>query len=159
MHTTSRTGGQGTHPTFNLRGLKPWQRRVAEGRAETVRAVDRLVARGLPKSAAIDAVVTAGHAGLLPEPAKVPSRQTVRRWLDHSRRGGLQALAPRWPGPARPEPAWLDDFVKMYRERTGRPSIAACYAEFARKRDDLPSLRSVQRWVRKVDPSRRTKAG
>lgn len=136
-----------------------------EARLALLAEVDRLAVRGAGIEAAIEAVARMAAAGELPawlQPmvkdanARGGGRctlgaSTLRRWRGQLARRGPGALAPE---PARPEmrapEPWLAALMRL-RARPGKPSIARCYERLARERDDLPTLRSVQRTVSRLN--------
>ena len=105
--------------------------------------VARVNAGGLSAEMAkvIDCAVAKKRAGGL-------SYGTLRGWRKLYNTGGPDALAPVGGLPAR-MPGWLDTFLPAYRA-PGKPSIKLVYERLTADGVDLPDLRTVQRWVRRM---------
>ncbi len=74
-----------------------------------------------------------------------PSARTLQRWL------AAQDLTPKVPVKDMSVPEWAPAFLSYY-QRPQKPSVAEAYKDFCKevKRDDLPSIHQVRRFLDKM---------
>lgn len=139
--------------------LKDWQREIRDARLIILEEVRRLVwsCGGIMQAEAHFSRL-AGNGGLSPHfaglVARANARQgkdralspaTLRLWRRTREQAGPDALAPRASATTRQAiPPWMPPILDFYR-KPSKHSLAYCYGQVAKVRNDLPSLRTVER--------------
>lgn len=141
------------------------QRAVMIARLCFIREIERMSAVGT-QARAIDVLVKQAHDGALSpylierlelanhkkSGSRALSERSLKRWIAAFRADGEAGLAPLRQRPNLTVPEWAKDFLRCY-QRPTKPSVVASYVEFSgRYEGALPSIHSVQRFLKKLSP-------
>ncbi|MFF3704865.1 DNA-binding protein [Pseudomonas qingdaonensis] len=141
------------------------QRDVMVARLCFIREIERMSAVGT-QARAIDVLVKQAHDGALSpylmerlelanhkkSGSRALSERSLKRWIAAFRADGEAGLAPLRQRPNLTVPEWAKDFLRCY-QRPTKPSVVASYVEFSgRYEGALPSIYSVQRFLKKLSP-------
>lgn len=137
------------------------QRLERDARLGIKAAIDRLLASGSSKEAALITLLTTARAGTLDEVTAqmlrlardrrgragdgYPSIRSLKRWL------ASEDLTPKIREKDMSVPAWWPDFARHY-QIPSRPALSAAYREFVKEvsADACPSIHQVRRFVEKM---------
>lgn len=137
------------------------QRLERDARLGIKAAIDRLLASGSSKEAALTTLLTTARAGTLDEVTAqmlrlardrrgragdgYPSIRSLKRWL------ASEDLTPKVREKDMSVPAWWPDFARHY-QIPSRPALSAAYREFVKEvsADACPSIHQVRRFVEKM---------
>lgn len=141
--------------------LKAWQREIRDARLMVLECINRLAPSmgGISKAtkefaarsqngihnAEIAALVQKATAKNMSNGVCV---RTLHTWQKLYKTQGADALAPIGGTPPA-WPPWLDNFLKIYRV-PGRPSIKLIYECLTAQGEQLPDLRTVQNWIKRL---------
>ncbi len=148
-------------PSVKVDTFAEWQRECRDARLRIVVEIERMKRlEGIEK--ALKHFVALAEAGKLNdslteavEKANARKRKgkalctfTIRNWMRAMAKGGPDTLAPR-ANPPKPLPEWLPTLLKLYRQPQ-KPDVSWCYEQMAKAGTSLPSLRTVQREIKRL---------